>query len=424
MLLSLSTSYVDNFLKKTAVDRPVISLLEAHKSLQDKTCKGSDYLWWINFPEEVTDEKITEIQDYANKMAANTDVLIVCGIGGSYLGTRAIIEALEGIILSDRLCEVVYLGNHLSGREYERIFTQYKNKRISACIISKSGTTIETAISYRLVRNFLLSRYSLAEVKERIVVVTDERAGSLRAESDKQWYKSYILPGDIGGRYSVLTPVGILPCAIAGIDIWEIIRGARQAKIDISKTFDHPAFVYAQRRVDLEKSGFVSELFVTSEPSLYFIGEWWKQLMGESHGKEGKGLYPDTLNYTTDLHSLGQYVQEWRRIFFETMLWVQNTKTSVTIPPMQDMSDGLDSFVWKSLHEMNFVALESTAKAHNDGNCPSMILTLENLDEKNIWYLLYTMMYSCAISWLMIGVNPFDQPGVEAYKSEMRKRLE
>lgn len=181
--------------------------------------------------------------------------------------------------------------------------------------------------------------------------------------------------------------------------------------------------MYAQKRVDLEQSGFVSELFITSEPSLYFIGEWWKQLMGESHGKEGKGLYPDTLSYTTDLHSLGQYVQEGRRLFFETMLWIKNPSASLTIPAMSDIADGLEPLVGRSMHEMNLIALESTAKAHNDGGCPSIILTLESLDEYNLGYFLYTMMYACALSGIMIGVNPFDQPGVEAYKGEMRKRL-
>lgn len=207
------------------------------------------------------------------------------------------------------------------------------------------------------------------------------------------------------------------------MDILELIQGARQAKNDIIVDKNHSVFSYSQKRVKLEQTGFVSELFITSEPSLYFLGEWWKQLFGESHGKEGKGLYPDTLTYTTDLHSLGQYVQEGRRLFFETMLWIKNPSATVNVPPMENMSDGLDPLVGKSLHELNLIALESTAKAHNDGGCPSMIMTLEKLDEFNLGYFIYTMEYACALSGIMIGVNPFDQPGVEAYKSEMRKRL-
>jgi glucose-6-phosphate isomerase len=207
------------------------------------------------------------------------------------------------------------------------------------------------------------------------------------------------------------------------VDILKLIQGARQAKNDIIVDKNHSVFSYSQKRVELEQTGFVSELFITSEPSLYFLGEWWKQLFGESHGKEGKGLYPDTLTYTTDLHSLGQYVQEGRRIFFETMLWIKNPSATVNVPPMENMSDGLDPLVGKSLHELNLIALESTAKAHNDGGCPSMIMTLEKLDEFNLGYFIYTMEYACALSGIMIDVNPFDQPGVEAYKSEMRKRL-
>lgn len=417
-ILSLWTSYVDQFLSGKAFS-PTISLPEAHKALQNKTCKGADYLGWIDLPLEIIDESISEIQLYAQSIHQNSDAFIVCGIGGSYLGARALTEALS----DSTWCEIVFLGNHLSGREYEKVFTKYRDKRVSACIISKSGTTMETAISYRLVRDFLLSKYSSEEVKKRITTITDEKNGALRAETEKQGYKSYVLPGNIGGRYSVFTPVGLLPCAVAGIGIQKLIEGVRKARTDIFSDMEHLAFIYAQKRVELEQSGFVSELFITSEPSLYFIGEWWKQLMWESHGKEGKGLYPDTLSYTTDLHSLGQYVQEWRRLFFESMLWIKNPSASVAIPTMADMSDGLDSLVGRSLHELNLVALESTAKAHNDGGCPSMMFILEHLDAYNLGYFLYTMMYACALSWVMIGVNPFDQPGVEAYKSEMRGRL-
>lgn len=422
MTLSIETGYVDIFLAwRNWI--PTISITEAHKSLQEKTCKGSEYLGWLDLPEDMTDEKIAEIQSYADKLREKSDVLIVCGIGGSYLGARAILEAFSDPYGSET-CEVVFLWNHLSGREYERIFTKYREKRVSACVISKSGTTMETAISYRLVRDFLLSKYSEEEVKSRVVSITDEKNGALRAETDKQWYKSYILPGDIGGRYSVLTAVWLLPCAVAGVDIQKIIEGARKARAEILSNNNHPAFIYAQKRVALEQSGFVSELFITSEPSLYFIGEWWKQLMGESHGKEGNGLYPDTLSYTTDLHSLGQYVQEGRRLFFETMLWVRDPYSQIKIPEMTNMSDGLNPLVGRSLHEMNLIALESTAKAHNDGGCPSMMIVLDNLFPETMGYFLYTMMYACALSGIMIGVNPFDQPGVEAYKSEMRKRLQ
>lgn len=419
--LSIQTGYIDNFLSGKSFS-PVISLVEAHQALQNKTCRGADYLGWINLPEEMTDEKIAEIQSYADNLREKSDVLIVCGIGGSYLWARAILEAFSDPYDSDSP-EVVFLGNHLSGREYDRIFSEYAGKRVSACVISKSGTTMETAISYRLVRQFLLSKYSEEEVKMRIITITDEKNGALRGETDKQGYISYILPEDVGGRYSVLTPVGLLPCAFAGLDIQKLIEGARKARKDIISNEWHPAFIYAEKRVALEQTGFVSELFITSEPSLYFLGEWWKQLMGESHGKEWKGLYPDTLSYTTDLHSLGQYVQEGLRLFFETMLWIRDPYSQIKIPAMSAMADGLDSLVGQDLHDINLIALESTAKAHNDGWCPSMMITLDNLYPETMGYFLYTMMYACALSGVMIGVNPFDQPGVEAYKNEMRKRL-
>lgn len=426
--LSLSSSYIDAFLSAPNSELGT-SLLEAHQSLQKKTCAGSDFLGWIDLPVTLQNS-LDDIEATAQKIRGISDVFIVCWIGGSYLGARAVVEALQSSLNGT---EIVFLGNHLSGTEYEKVFQKYSQKRVSACIISKSGTTLETAISYRLVRNFLLSKYSPEEVRERIVTITDEKNGALRTETIKQGYKSYILPSDIGGRYSVLTAVGLLPIAVAGIDIEGLVEGAIEAQIEIQNTKDkiqsegiwkiHPAFLYAQKRVQLEQAGFVSELFITSEPSLYFIGEWWKQLMGESHGKEWKGLYPDTLSYTTDLHSLGQYVQQGRRLFFETMLWIQEPSSHIEIPAMSDMSDALDNLVGRSLHEMNLIALESTAKAHNDGGCPSMMMTLEKLDAQNLGYFLYTMMYACALSGIMIGVNPFDQPGVEAYKAEMRKRF-
>jgi len=420
---------------------------EVHSSLQNWTCLGSDFLWWVDLPENTTEEDVWNIQHAAEELQKVSDVLIVCGIGGSYLGARAIIEALQTplnpSLSGGHYSEVVFLGNHLSGREYDRIFASLQNKRVSACIISKSGTTLETAISYRLVRNFLLSKYSEEEVKNRIITITDENNGALRVETMRQGYHSFILPADIGGRYSVLTPVGLLPCAFAGIDIVWLLQGAWDARKDIIESgqaetdsasrpqallavmtgMNHPAFQYAEKRVLLEQAGFVSELFITAEPSLYFIGEWWKQLMGESQGKKWKGLYPDTLSYTTDLHSLGQYVQEGRRLFFETMLWIEESASDMKIPAMTEMVDDLDTLVGRSLHELNYIALQSTAKAHNDGGCPSMMVTLLKLDARNIGYFLYTMMYSCALSGIMIGVNPFDQPGVEAYKKEMRKRF-
>lgn len=419
---TLSTWYVDDFLKGKKVDNSQIDLLGAHAALQNKSCKGSDYLGWIDLPEDMTDDKIAEIQSYCDMLREKSDVFIVCGIGGSYLGARAIIETFSDPHIHNG-CEVVFLGNHLSGREYDRIFHQYREKRVSACIISKSGTTLETAISYRLVRDFLLSKYSEEEVISRILTVTDDKNGALREESDKQGYHSYVLPSNIGGRYSVMTPVWLIPCAVAGIDILWLIHGARKARMEILWNQSHPAFVYAQKRVDLEQSRFVSELFITSEPSLFFIWEWWKQLMGESHGKEWKWLYPDTLSYTTDLHSLWQYVQEGRRLFFETMLWIKNMPKSVCVPPMDGISDGLEALVGRDLHELNLIALESTAKAHNDGGCPSMTITLDTLSAESMGYFLYTMMYACALSGVMMGINPFDQPWVEAYKSEMRKRL-
>lgn len=413
----LNTSYVDAFLESNS-SWSKISLEDARASLQNKSCIGSDYLWWIDLS-DTSESLLTSIAYHAVEIIKRNDVLLVCGIGGSYLWARAVIEALG----QTSKAQVIFLGNNISGREYQKIFNSIKDKSVSACIISKSGTTMETAIAYRMVRKFLLSKYPEVELQWRIITVTDEKNGALRTETQKQWYVSYVLPGNIGGRYSVLTPVWLIPIAVAGIDIQGLVSGARKAQTDINANASHPAFTYTQKRVELEASGFVSELFITSEPSLFFVGEWWKQLMGESHGKEWTGLYPDTLSYTTDLHSLGQYVQEWRRLFFETMLWIDESMSDEIIPSMNWLSDGLDSLVGRWLHEMNLIALESTAKAHNDGWCPSMLMRMKRLDAEHLWYFLQTMMYACALSGLMIGVNPFDQPGVEAYKSEMRKRL-
>ncbi len=393
-----------------------VSITDAHKFIQEKTCLWNEYLGWLH-PEYI-EPTVEDIISHAEKIRSTSDVFIVCGIGGSYLGARALIEAFDknwGI-------DIVFLGNHLSSREYKKVFNKYREKNISACIISKSGTTLETALSYRLIKTLLLSKYSPEEVRERISVVTDAEKWTLKQEAIKEGYKQYILPDDIGGRYSVLTPVGLLPCAVAGIDIRSLLTGAKKALEDIQKNPDHPAFQYAHKQAQAELSWYVSEIFVTMEPSLYFLGEWWKQLMGESHGKEGKWLYPDTLTYTTDLHSLGQYVQEGKRLFFETFLWIKEDITEVQIPQL-DINDGFNSLVGETLHELNLIAMESTIKAHSDGWCPSTFIIIDKLDEENIGYFLSTMMYSCTLSGVMMGVNPFNQPGVEAYKSEMRKHF-
>ena len=371
--------------------------------------------------------KITEL---AEKLKAKTDIIIVIGIGGSYLGARAVIEALQSpfsnLMDSDNP-QIVYAGHQLDAHYLNELLKLLDQKDYALVVISKSGTTTEPAIAFRALRNHIENKYGVEEASERIIAITDQTKGALRTLSQKQNYESFYIPDNVGGRYSVLTPVGLLPIALAGFDVKQIMAGAKAMKDFIfqeKSILKNPALLYVAIRNILYRKEKAIEVMINYQSDLYYLTEWWKQLFGESEGKEAKGIFPVGVNFTTDLHSLGQYLQEGHRYFFETILDVQEPKSDYVIVPDKENLDGLNYLQNKSIHYVNQKAAEGTAMAHNEGGIPIMKLQIPKINEYYLGQLIYLFEISCGISGYMLGVNPFDQPGVEAYKSKMFDLLE
>jgi glucose-6-phosphate isomerase len=347
-------------------------------------------------------------------------VLVVIGVGGSYLGARAVIEALVG----DRKVEVIYAGNNLSSSQMQDILKQIDGKEVSLNVISKSGTTIEPALAFRILRNWMEEKYG-EETSARIYATTDKEKGALKTLANKKGYETFVVPNDIGGRYSVLTPVGILPIAVAGINIDELMKGSEEAYTNYlnESLLENDAYLYAVYRNILYLSGKEIEVLANYEPKLHFISEWWKQLFGESEGKDKKGIFPASVDLTTDLHSLGQYIQDGKRVLFETVLNIEMDEINMEITKEENDFDGLNYLAGKSLDEVNKTAMEAIIMAHTDGGVPNLVINLPKLDAKILGYLIYFWEKSCAMSGYLLGVNPFDQPGVEEYKKNMFKLL-
>lgn len=399
-------------------------LLKTHKG------KGGEFLAWLNLPNQISKELILDINKTALELREKSDVIVIVGIGGSYLGAKAVIEALSGnfdYLKSDNKNPIILFAGHNLSEDYHfELLNFLKDKKFSLVIISKSGTTTEPAIAFRLLRKELESRYGKQETANRIVAITDASKGALRSMANKENYKSFIIADDIGGRYSVLTPVGLLPIACAGFNIEELISGAI-AITDLidEKTFENnPVFQYAAIRHALYSKNRTVEILANYNPRLNFIAEWWKQLFGESEGKENKGIFPASVSYTTDLHSLGQYVQEGQRNIFETVISVENTKFNLEIPSDNDNFDKLNFLESKSIDYVNKMAELGTTLAHVDGNVPNIKISLPEINEFYIGQLLYFFEKSCAISGYLLDINPFNQPGVEAYKKNMFALLE
>ena len=402
-----------------------------HKELHQKANDEKDFVGWLELPTNYDKKEFSRIKKAAKKIKKESDILVVIGIGGSYLGARAVIESLTSTfnnMLTDKqrkYPQILYVGNNLSPNYINELIEYIGDKDFSVNVISKSGTTTEPAIAFRIFREILENKYGIDEARSRIYVTTDKARGALKTLADNEGYEKFVIPDNVGGRYSVLTAVGLLPIATAGIDIDKLMQGAQNAQ----ERYDDPnlkyneCYKYAVTRNILYKLYKNTEILVNYEPKMHYFTEWWKQLYGESEGKEQKGIFPAGVDFTTDLHSMGQYIQEGRRNLFETVISIENPKSDITINKDEDNLDGLNYLAGKTLDYVNKKAMEGTVKAHVTGDVPNIMLTIENLDEENIGELIYFFEKACAMSGMILGVNPFNQPGVEEYKKNMFKLL-
>ena len=413
-------------IEKKAILKHADVVLEIDKELKDEMTKENNMLGWIKHPQEYYDsEEYKKIKDVAKKIKKNSDVLVVIGIGGSYLGARAVIKALSNSFLEERDTKVIFVGNTLSPNVLKDTISYLEGKDFSINVISKSGTTLEPAISFRIFRELLENKYGLKEAKNRIFVTTDEEKGALRKLAKKEKYETFVIPNDIGGRFSVLTAVGLLPIAVAGINIDDILAGAitGEDKYSDASLKYNECYQYAVLRNMLYEDGKKVEILASYEPKMQYIEEWWKQLFAESEGKNKKGILPYSTIYTTDLHSLGQYVQDGERTLFETVLEIETQDKDIKINTDEDNLDGLNYLAGKKLSFVNEKAMEGTIKAHTEGGVPNIKISIKDLSPTSIGELIYFFEKACAMSAKLLEVNPFDQPGVEAYKKNMFKLL-
>ncbi len=399
------------------------------KSLHEKTGKGSDFLGWVNLPSSIDDAQLSDIEATAARLKEKADVVVVIGIGGSYLGARAVIDALSNsfdhLITERKNPVVVYAGQNIGEDYTSELLDLLKDKSFALVVISKSGTTTEPALAFRLLKELLESKYSKNEAQERIVAITDAKKGALRTLANQEGYKTYVIPDDVGGRFSVLTPVGLLPIAVAGVDIRALVKGAQDMeKISAEEGENSAAATYAAVRNELYKNGKATEILVNYQPKLHFVAEWWKQLYGESEGKDNKGIFPAAVDFSTDLHSMGQWIQEGVRNIFETIITISKANKTVKIPTDKANLDGLNFLAGKRVDEVNKMAELGTQIAHVDGGVPNIKVEIPELNAYYLGQLLYFFEIACGISGYILGVNPFDQPGVEAYKKNMFALLE
>lgn len=410
------------FLGQHEIDQQQDLVQRIHQTIHNGTGAGSDFLGWIDLPVDYDKEEFSRILEAAQRIKSNSDVLVVIGIGGSYLGARSAIEMLTPAFKKEHdLPEIIFAGHHLSSSYLQELIDYLDGKDYSVNVISKSGTTTEPAVAFRLFKQLLEDKYGKEEAVQRIFATTDKEKGALKQLATNEGYESFVVPDDVGGRFSVLTAVGLLPIAVAGIDIEAMMGGAQKAREELS-TDDlstNIAYQYATIRNVLYNKGYTTEMLINYEPSLQYFNEWWKQLFGESEGKDLKGIYPSSANFTTDLHSLGQYVQEGRRFLFETVIKVESPKHEITIEKDADDLDGLNYLAGKTIDEVNSKAFEGTLLAHTDGGVPNLVISVPKLDAETYGYLVYFFELAVAMSGYQLGVNPFNQPGVEAYKQNM-----
>ncbi len=429
MKITINDTYVDQFIDQKAFGNNILSAKKALASLLNSDGKGNEYLGWINLPSEVDTALIEDISKTVELVKSNSKVLVIIGIGGSYLGSKAVISALTSthhnkFANGKGLPEIYFAGTDLSGTELTDLIAVIGGRDFSINIISKSGTTTEPAIAFRVLRRLMDEKYGANNYANRIIATTDKSKGALRNLSTEKGYKTYVIPDDVGGRFSVFTPVGLIPIAAAGADIKELIRGAKSAQIDLcDDSNENIAIKYAALRNTLYENGKIIEILCNYEPRLSFIAAWWKQLFGESEGKEGKGIFPASVDFTCDLHSMGQYIQEGPRHLMETILRVKKMPHDIPVPSTVDNLDNLNYLSSKTINYINEMATQGTLEAHVSGNVPNVIIEIPELTAYHIGYLLYFFEMACGISAYMLGVNPFDQPGVESYKSNMFRLL-
>ena len=398
---------------------------ELHSAIRNRTGAGNDFMGWVEWPVSYDKEEFERILKVAEKVKDKAEVLVVCGIGGSYLGARAAIEMIQGMY-SDCKTEVVFVGNTFSSTYVSQVLNHIKDKSVILNVISKSGTTTETALAFRVLRDFMEKKYGKEEARERIIATTDKARGALKTLADQEGYETFVIPDDIGGRYSVITPVGLVPMAIMGIDIRKVFEGLNDAYNDLN-TADlakNPAYQYAVARRILQNQGYDVEMFVTYEPQLQMLTEWWKQLMGESEGKDGKGILPDSACFSTDLHSLGQFVQEGKKVLFETVLEVETPSEDLTVTEDPANLDNMNYLTGKSYDWVNKMAEKGTIEAHVEvGGVPNIVVTVPDMKEYSFGYLCYFFFIATAMTCYLLEINPFNQPGVEIYKKNMFRLL-
>ena len=421
-MIKLDVTKAACFLKEGAVESFEPKVAEAQQALEAGTCPGNDFLGWLHLPSSITPAFLDELQACADSLRANCDAIVVAGIGGSYLGARAVIEALSSCFGKAAGAEILFAGNNI-GEDYLFELTEYlKNKKFGVINISKSGTTTETALTFRLLKKQCEAQRGKDEAKQVIVAITDAKKGAARVCADKEGYKSFIIPDNVGGRFSVLTPVGLLPIACAGFSIKELVAGAQDMEKACAPSVpfaENPAAQYAAVRNGLYQSGKKIEIMVNFQPKLHFFSEWWKQLYGESEGKDGKGIFPASVDFTTDLHSMGQWMQEGERTIFEPVISIEEPEKKLLFPADEENLDGLNFLAGKRVDEVNKMAELGTQLAHVDGGVPNMRISVPRLNEYYIGQLIYFFEIACGISGNVLGVNPFNQPGVEAYKKNM-----
>jgi glucose-6-phosphate isomerase len=393
----------------------------ARKTLDEKTGLGNDYLGWVDLPNTIEPELIDDIQETAKKIRQKSNVLVVIGIGGSYLGAKAAVEYMKPYFQKRKSMEIIFAGQNLSSTYLYELLEYLRNKNFTVNVISKSGTTTEPAVVFRSIKKLMEEKYSKEEIKERIIATTDAQKGALRTLANQEGYKTFVVPDDIGGRFSVLTPVGLLPIAAAGINIKQMLRGAKAAKrsYKVKNIYKNDVHMYVALRNLLYRKGFALELMVNNEPRLNFFAEWWKQLFGESEGKDQRGLFISSASFTTDLHSLGQFIQEGKKVLFETVVNIEEPRKDVIIGKDALNLDQLNYLENKTIDYVNKQALKGTMLAHLDGGTPNMVLTIPKVDAYSFGYLVYFFELAVGVSGYVLDVNPFNQPGVESYKKNM-----
>ena len=424
MAIKLNLKYAGEFASAEKLAAMQNEISAAHKMLHEGTGFGNDFLGWIDLPVNYDKAEFEEIKKSAEQIKKDSEVLVVLGIGGSYLGARAAIEFVKSNnynLVKKDTPDIYFGGNTISSSSVAELIKLVEGKDFSINVISKSGTTTETAVAFRIFKKLIEEKYGKEEAAKRIYVTTDKARGALKALADAEGYKTFVVPDDVGGRYSVLTAVGLLPIAVAGIDIDALMQGAADAREKYSneKIEENDCYKYAAIRNLLYRNGKKVEMLAAYEPSMTMWCEWFKQLFGESEGKENKGIFPASAIFSTDLHSLGQYIQQGERHLFETVMWVNEPKTDVEIEFDDINGDGLNFVAGKTLHYVNRKAFEGTVLAHTDGDVPNIVLEIDKQDEYNLGAMIYFFEKACGISGYMLGVNPFDQPGVESYKKNM-----